>query len=1068
LIKINHSNDLNRLFSKLSDQITLNRENLLSPIKIVIPVAGIKKWLLLKFADKFGVTPNIEFLYPNNFINNILEIHDETLTKSDILWIVADILKNESKDLKCINILKNRFANDIKDGKLYHLSYLISDIFEQYLLLRVDLIKKWSEGNICYPKFSHEEWQKELFLEVWRRSGKKIFTDFLSDFYSKKDRQIGSTYHFFAISNIPPIYFNIIEALSYRGSQIIFYFLNPSKDKMWHTDITEKSAEKISIKTGVDAEESLYFEKGNDLLISFGKLGKTFLKAISSITNDPEGESDFVENENSTQLTLLRKIQNDILLNISEIKQTKEVEQPSATENDDSLQIHSLYSEFREVEALYNYLLNLFNENPSLQAEDIAVMAVDINTYAPFISAIFGTKGKIPYTIADTLILEDDIVVKTFFSILDLRNSRFEFNRVFEIVEIPIVAQKFNLSLTDIQLLKEWFYETGIRWGIDSDFRKNFIKEVSDQNTWKFGIDRVTLSLIYESEEPFDNILPLPFISVANSDIISNFLIFLDMLFDLIKCKLIGSKPIKDWSKIFKDILKNFFDTDPKYLNSETILENCIKKLNSDNINIDIGADFVINYLKGELSSERATFNFLNRGVTFCEMIPMRSIPFQVISLLGMNDDKFPRRSRNIGLNIINQYPESGDRSIRDNDKYLFLETVISAKSKLYISYIGKDIKSNKEKNPSIFIDELRDYIKIRFGEEKSNKIIYHHPMNSTDTTYFTENSTFKSFFEEDFKAAQSCINRDRVNKSDTDENKFENFINTIQIPKQEETSLNDLITFFKNPVKFFLNRNLNIYFDNSSKTFEDTEPFELSPLDIYKTKTEIILSDKLKENIKMSGIIPHGNIGNAIIDKINFDVASIRNKIQDITNKGKLENLTGEVKSKNNFKVSVNLNNIYHGGMLFIFPKDSKKDIGKNLIEAWISHIFMLIIKKQLPDKSNYPSTTFLFFNDLTVWFNEIRNCEDIADRIINIFQNGMKNIIDFEINIGYSYIKKSKKNNSNKDTNIKNDWENHLENDEYYKFIYQEYKKEFNLEDFKEYSETLFNPLIDNENFL
>ncbi|WP_150322595.1 exodeoxyribonuclease V subunit gamma, partial [Enterobacter hormaechei] len=55
--------------------------------------------------------------------------------------------------------------------------------------------------------------------------------------------------------------------------------------------------------------------------------------------------------------------------------------------------------------------------------------------------------------------------------------------------------------------------------------------------------------------------------------------------------------------------------------------------------------------------------------------------------------------------------PKRGDRSRRDDDRYLFLEALISAQSKLYISYIGRSIQDNSERFPSVLVQELVDYI---------------------------------------------------------------------------------------------------------------------------------------------------------------------------------------------------------------------------------------------------------------------------------------------------------------------------------------------------------------------
>lgn len=73
--------------------------------------------------------------------------------------------------------------------------------------------------------------------------------------------------------------------------------------------------------------------------------------------------------------------------------------------------------------------------------------------------------------------------------------------------------------------------------------------------------------------------------------------------------------------------------------------------------------------------------------------MPMRSIPFKVVCLLGMNDGVYPRQLAPLGFDLMSQKPRRGDRSRRDDDRYLFLEALISAQQTLYISYIGRSIQ---------------------------------------------------------------------------------------------------------------------------------------------------------------------------------------------------------------------------------------------------------------------------------------------------------------------------------------------------------------------------------------
>ena len=104
-------------------------------------------------------------------------------------------------------------------------------------------------------------------------------------------------------------------------------------------------------------------------------------------------------------------------------------------------------------------------------------------------------------------------------------------------------------------------------------------------------------------------------------------------------------------------------------------------------------------------------FGFMTGGVTFCAMLPMRSIPFRVICLLGMDGEAYPRQSKPLGFDYMARYPRRGDRSRRNDDRYLFLEAILSARERLYISYVGQSIQDNTAIPPSVLVSELIDYV---------------------------------------------------------------------------------------------------------------------------------------------------------------------------------------------------------------------------------------------------------------------------------------------------------------------------------------------------------------------
>lgn len=116
---------------------------------------------------------------------------------------------------------------------------------------------------------------------------------------------------------------------------------------------------------------------------------------------------------------------------------------------------------------------------------------------------------------------------------------------------------------------------------------------------------------------------------------------------------------------------------------------------------------------------EKISQRFLAGSLNFCTLMPMRSIPFKAVCLLGMNDGVYPRNIQPLGFDLMAEKRRRGDRKRRDDDRYLFLEALSSAEKYLYISYIGKSIRDDRECNPSVLIKELQDYIGQNFRLRK-------------------------------------------------------------------------------------------------------------------------------------------------------------------------------------------------------------------------------------------------------------------------------------------------------------------------------------------------------------
>ncbi|MCV5223615.1 exodeoxyribonuclease V subunit gamma, partial [Escherichia coli] len=79
-----------------------------------------------------------------------------------------------------------------------------------------------------------------------------------------------------------------------------------------------------------------------------------------------------------------------------------------------------------------------------------------------------------------------------------------------------------------------------------------------------------------------------------------------------------------------------------------------------------LSPSIISQYLQNKLSGTRVSQRFLAGQVNFCTLMPMRSIPFRTVCLLGMNDGVYPRSMPPEGFDLMTGRAKPGDRSRRD------------------------------------------------------------------------------------------------------------------------------------------------------------------------------------------------------------------------------------------------------------------------------------------------------------------------------------------------------------------------------------------------------------------
>ena len=708
-LKIFASNQLEILAKQLAQLVKNPELSVFDSEIIVIQSSGMARWVSLAIAQHNGICANIQFPFPNSFLEDIArgampDFQEPSHFDPDLMTFQIMKALPECSRLPGFESLKAYLADDSSQLKRLQLSNKLADIYDQYQVFRPEMIFRWEQGaQGAKEDQAAEKWQAQLWRHLMKSKPKphraRLQRELIDKINSEPEQftNLPQRVFIFGISYLPLFHLEAFVALS-QIIDVNFFLLNPCRE-YWGDIVSEEQMQHIRRKyprsSHIAAE--LHLEEGNRLLASMGTHGKDFFTVISGF--DFEMHETYRDPECTA---LLSCIQSDIL-NLRERRtvQDNHDNQSSRFTNsapvmrldnsDTSIQIHSCHSPMREIEVLHDNLLAMFEENPNLLPKDIVVMAPDIEAYAPYIEAVFATRSderqRIAFSIADQSHRGQGRLIEGFFSFLDLKASRFSAARIMRLLESPGVKEKFGLNQTDVEIIERWIRDTRIRWGIDGDHRQKMGLPAAFENTWAAGIQRLLMGYAMPGNNQilFNGILPYDKVEGSEIHSFGKFLDFIDTVFRNAE-ELTRPKQLRQWSALLKRLLDELFlpeeETEREKQCLRDIFDDLGNRQTDSAFDEKLEFDSIRFYLEQRLEKFSFGSGFLTGGVTFCAMLPMRSIPFKVICLLGMNSDVFPREVQPLTFDLIAKHPRPGDRSRRDDDKYLFLESIISARNK--------------------------------------------------------------------------------------------------------------------------------------------------------------------------------------------------------------------------------------------------------------------------------------------------------------------------------------------------------------------------------------------------
>jgi exodeoxyribonuclease V gamma subunit len=985
---------------------------------LVVQGRGMAVWLNMQLAKRRGIWANTEFVYPKGFVRRAFAVaradgesepQNDPFARGRLLWAVLSTLPAflERGDFAPLA----RYLRHDSDGTLrFQLAEQIAGVFDEYLTYRPELLRKWEKttggdthqstpggargrkkpipdsqlalfgvpSQLDERLSAHEAWQAILWRALVKKLGTEHSANQEEQFFTDLGRGSGvrglpERICVFGLSNLPPLYVRVLAALS-RHTRVQVFLLSPSRE-YFGDSIRRQRAPTQSLDQ-------------NPILLSSGALAaelhEVLVEQLEALGVSESDESLFLvggaaEADSPPPLTMLQRLQNDILAHRNGPLKALSQLDPS----DASIRMHACHSPIREVEVLHDQLLALLDapegghtsDAPQpIRPEDIIIMMPNVDEYAPLIEAVFERSRDdprfIPYRISDRGLQADSPILDGFLRLVAMAGSRCTATEVLDVLALEPVREQFGIASTDLPLLSDWVRESNIRWAEDGAHRAEHGLHPDDANTWLFGLRRLLVGYaINLQDDTCEGVLPYTEIEGKAGVLLGRFSHFIHTLFAELQ-SLRTPKPALQWQSQLGRVLTTLLvhNSTNAWQHQQVLaaLAELTEGATSVSYDEPIHLSVIRRLLTSHFSDNRAARGFLSGGVTFCAMVPMRSIPFRVIGLVGMSDSAFPRQSHRADFNLLEfgGYPRRlGDPSRRMDDRYLFLEVLLAAREQLLISYVGQSVRDNTPVPPSIVISELLDYLLDQYSvgsfgsphmpgdllpqgsawrsrQQVLDQIVTRHPLQPFSPRYFSQQSAQLFSYEHAFLQGAKLLGPERRPVIPL----FEPALPPMT--PAGDLMLSDLLEFFASPAAFLFRKRLVLELGEDSQEVPDREPLQLDGLASYQVGAPALehelqgMSEEQSLRLtRASGLLPAGAPGQYEFSQVRKSALPIADAVRAIRIGEPARTLAASVPLAGSLKLCGDVDDLWPAGQV---TYQYSRLRGKHLLTCWIRHLVL------------------------------------------------------------------------------------------------------------------------------
>ncbi len=888
VLTVYRSNRAERLADGLARVLAEPLGDALRPEQVVVQGQGMARWLSLALAERLGVCANVAFPLPAGFLWEVFRAVLPAVSRRSsyapevLAWRLFELLGEVQGEPGLEPVRRYLAGGD--ELKRYRLAGRIAAVLDQYLVYRPDWVRRWERGE-------EQHWQARLWRRLVQQGPADHWVRVHDAFLQALNAQgmadrLPPRVSLFAVPALSPSYLDLLARIAER-TEVHLFCLTASEEYTADLDDPRRLARRRDRRRragGVD--DSAYADLGNPLMASLGRMAQAFVSQLQDYRH--QDRDDF---EPAGEGTLLGVLQDDLL---ALVNRGREPDAPALPlrEDDVSVEVHSCHSALREVQVLHDRLLELFQRRPDLEPRQVAVMASDIGAYAPLVEAVFGSAAAdraIPFAMAERGVSAGHPLVRAALALIDLPLSRLTASEVLSLLDLSAVMRRLGLDAQGLLAVRRWVRESGIRWGAAGSSREALNLPAYEENSWAFGLRRLFLGYAMPPEERlYRGVLPYPHVEGNSAVPLGLLQRFVDALARW-QGRLSGSYSAAEWRALVGELLDGFLAPEEDDLTALQAIRDAAASLAEEaaaaGFHGRFGREVTRSRLAAALDERSGAAPVLSGAVTFGGLGSLRAIPFRVVCLLGMNGAEFPRPHRPPSFDLMAAEPRPGDRSRREEDRYLFLEAVLSARKALYLSYVGRNVRDNSPQVPSVLVSELLDYLEQAFtcaGGVRA-QVVTEHPLQPFSPRYFDGAHprlfSYASEWLPPVPAAAAAAPRPFAGEP----------LPALE-PEPPEVELNDLVRFFDDPARGFLRQRLGVHLEEADEAPEDAEAFSLDGLAAYGLKQEalqrVLAGETLEETflpvLRGRGALPVGETGTRSFAAAIDPVAELAGRVRE------------------------------------------------------------------------------------------------------------------------------------------------------------------------------------------